>query len=33
MPSFGIKELYMNFLIIASTLILAAAIAVTSSKI
>ena len=32
MPSFGIKELYMNFLIIASTLILAAAIAVASSK-
>lgn len=28
----GIKELYMNFLIIASTLILAAAIAIASSK-
>jgi len=32
MPSFGIKELYMNFLIIASTLILALAIAMASSK-
>lgn len=32
MPSFGIKELYMNFLIIASTLILATAIAMASSK-
>lgn len=32
MPSFGIKELYMNFLIIASTLILAAFIAIASSK-
>lgn len=32
MPSFGIKELYMNFLIIASTLILAAFIAIASSR-
>ena len=32
MPTSGIKELYMNFLIIASTLILAAAIAMASSK-
>lgn len=32
MPSFGIKELYMNLIIIASTLILAVAIAMASSK-
>lgn len=32
MPSFGIKELYMNFLIIASTLVLAVAIAIASSR-
>lgn len=32
MPTLGIKELYMNFFILASTLVLAAAIAIASSK-
>lgn len=32
MPIYGIKELYMNFLILASTLVLGAAIAIASSK-